>query len=229
MDVLNKQKNSIRLLALFNALLLGVSWLMMVRAYPRLPEEIPYWLPLAGQEVLRAPKGLFFFFYPLFQTLFLLAFYLAGTFWAKKLERGYPRESIEEIKTLTGKISASDRPNAGEGSAVDAETIGPGRVRDEEADRRKHIISQKAEAGYRPGAISPGLRAAFINLKKEMVWLLMIFFNLVFIHIQRSLIWLSHGLSFGVNKFYFFSLIVIILLLIPYYRFRLSLLNRGHR
>lgn len=232
MNVSIRQKSSIRLLGLFNVILLGVSWLMMVRAYPRLPDEIPYWLPLAGQDILRAPKGPFFFLYPLFQTLFLLAFYLAGMVWAKKPEKGGDREIPEKKKTTTGKISAYGKKISPEGEE-EIDAAGSSRqkspVSEVESNRRRRFIPKEAETEYRPGEISPGLQAALLNLKTEMVWLLMIFFNLVFIHVQRSLIWLAHGLSFGVNKFYFFSLIVIILLLIPYYRFRLSLLNRGHR
>ncbi len=233
MDVLNKNKSAIRLLALFNAILLGVSWLMMVRAYPRLPGEIPYWLPLAGQAVLRAPKGPFFFLYPLFQTLFLLAFYLAGTVWAKKPERGGLREIPEQQENATEKISADGLEKAGEGRAGDSETAGggleDGRPGEQLPGGRGQMDQPGAETSRRSGTIQDRLRAELTHLEREMVWLAMIFFNLVFIHVQRSLIWLAHGLSVGVNKYYFFSLLIMILLLIPYYRFRLSLLSRGHR
>jgi uncharacterized membrane protein len=63
-------------------------------------------------------------------------------------------------------------------------------------------------------------------LKKEIVLLALIFLNLIFIHLERSLIWLAHGLAAGVNKVYFFSLIVILLLMIPYYRLRLKIAGR---
>ncbi|MCX8159853.1 MAG: hypothetical protein N3G18_02840 [Candidatus Saccharicenans sp.] len=227
------KKNSARLLALFNAILLCVSWLMMIRAYPRLPAQIPYWLPLAGQDVLRAPKGPLFFLYPLFQTLFLAAFYLAGLAWVKKPERGDHQETLMNKKELTGVLPENKGEVAGKKGASDSGAAGsvPENLQAIEgsAEGRRALISGRGEALTPPAEISPVYRAALINLKKELVWLWMIFFNLVFIHIQRSLIWLAHGLSFGVNKVYFFTLIIILLLLIPYYRFRLSLLNRGPR
>ncbi|MDI6850157.1 MAG: hypothetical protein QME69_10260 [Candidatus Saccharicenans sp.] len=166
MDLRAFQKQSIRLLVLFNLTLLVVSWAMMLRAYPQLPQEIPYWLNLAGQEILRTPKSPFLFIYPVAQSLFLIVFWLAGSVWVRK----------------------PDRP-----------------------------------------AEKPELQAALTDLKKELVLLFMIFFNLIFIHIQRSLIWLARGAGAGVNKFYFFSLIIIILLLFPYYRFRRTLIMKLSR
>ncbi|MDI6698013.1 MAG: hypothetical protein QME85_03630 [Candidatus Saccharicenans sp.] len=166
MDLRAFQKQSIRLLVLFNLTLLVVSWAMMLRAYPQLPQEIPYWLNLAGQEILRTPKSPLLFIYPVAQSLFLIVFWLAGSVWVRK----------------------PDRP-----------------------------------------AEMPELQAALTDLKKELVLLFMIFFNLIFIHIQRSLIWLARGAGAGVNKFYFFSLIIIILLLVPYYRFRRTLIMKLSR
>lgn len=63
-------------------------------------------------------------------------------------------------------------------------------------------------------------------LKKEILLLALVFYNLIFIHLERSLIWLAHGLAAGVNKFYFFGLIIFLLLIIPYYRLRLSIAGR---
>ncbi len=157
------QKISILLLLSFNVILLSVTWIMMLQAYPHLPGEIPYWLNLAGQEVIRFPKSPIIFIYPAAQSLFLPLFWLLSSRWIKKPDS--PGAGAELTEILTG-------------------------------------------------------------LKKELVLLLMIFFNLIFIHIQRSLIWLAHGLGPGVNKIYFFSLIIIIFLLIPYYRFRRSLIIR---
>lgn len=166
MDLRTFQKQSIRLLVLFNLTLLFVSWVMMLRAYPHLPQEIPYWLNLAGQEILRAPKSPLLFIYPVAQSLFLIVFWLAGSVWVRK----------------------PDRP-----------------------------------------AEKPELQPALTDLKKELVLLFMIFFNLIFIHIQRSLIWLARGAGAGVNKFYFFSLLIIIMLLVPYYRFRRTLIIKLSR
>jgi len=58
---------------------------------------------------------------------------------------------------------------------------------------------------------------------KEYVYLTLIFFNLIFIHIQKSLILVSHQVAQGVDKYYFYLLFGIILVLIPYYRIRVRL------
>ena len=61
---------------------------------------------------------------------------------------------------------------------------------------------------------------------KEYVYLTLIFFNLIFIHIQRSLILVAHQVAEGVDKYYFYLLFAIILVLIPYYRIRVKLFVR---
>ncbi|MGQ9801674.1 MAG: hypothetical protein ACUVRL_08435 [Candidatus Saccharicenans sp.] len=232
MDRLYWQKSSVRLLGLFNAILLGISWVMMIKAYPRLPQLIPYWLNLAGQSVLRAPKGPLFFIYPAAQTLFLVVFWLAGNIWVRKQEpdedvanlaSGLEKsESHENNQGLFGQAQAEDQ-KSGTQSRVSGESGQPAAM----GTDFNYAVGKKA-ASWNKRQFSPELLAAITNLKKELVLLLMIFFNLIFIHIQRSLIWLAHGPSAGVNKFYFFSLIIIILLLIPYYRFRRTLIKRGH-
>lgn len=58
---------------------------------------------------------------------------------------------------------------------------------------------------------------------KEYVYLTLIFFNLIFIHVQRSLILVAHQVAQGVDKYYFYLLFGIILVLIPYYRIRVKL------
>jgi len=58
---------------------------------------------------------------------------------------------------------------------------------------------------------------------KEYVYLTLVFFNLIFIHIQRSLILVAHRVALGVDKYYFYLLFCIILVLIPYYRIRVKL------
>jgi uncharacterized membrane protein len=63
------------------------------------------------------------------------------------------------------------------------------------------------------------------SLQKEIVLLVSIFFQLIFIHLQRSLILLAHGVETGIRPYYFFSVIGIILILIPYYRMRLKALK----
>lgn len=205
--MLNKNKSAIRLLALFNAILLGVSWLMMVRAYPRLPGRFHTGCPWPGRLCSGLRNDLLFL-YPLFQTLFLLAFYLAGTVWAKKPERGGLREIPEQQENATEKISADGLEKAGEGRAGDSETAGggleDGRPGEQLPGGRGQMDQPGAETSRRSGTIQDRLRAELTHLEREMVWLAMIFFNLVFIHVQRSLIWLAHGLSVGVNKYYFF-------------------------
>ena len=64
----------------------------------------------------------------------------------------------------------------------------------------------------------------FSSLRKEYIYLNLIFFNLIFIHLQKTIILLAHGIGKGVNKFYFFSVFVIILILIPWYHLRKRLL-----
>jgi len=61
---------------------------------------------------------------------------------------------------------------------------------------------------------------------KEYVYLTLVFFNLIFIHIQRSLILVAHQVAQGVDKYYFYLLFAIILVLIPYYRIRVRLSSR---
>ncbi len=61
---------------------------------------------------------------------------------------------------------------------------------------------------------------------KEYAYLNLIFFNLIFIHIQKSLILVAHQVAQGVDKYYFYLLFCIILVLIPYYRIRVKLFIR---
>jgi uncharacterized membrane protein len=64
------------------------------------------------------------------------------------------------------------------------------------------------------------------NIMKESVLLVVIFFHMIFIHIQRGLVFAAHGVEGGFNRFYFYALFVIILVLIPYFRIRLKLIDR---
>jgi uncharacterized membrane protein len=68
-----------------------------------------------------------------------------------------------------------------------------------------------------------------LDLKKEVVYLGLIFLNLVFIHLQTSLILVSHGLAKGINRFYFAMLLVVLLMFIPYYRIRRQMIGAGSR
>jgi hypothetical protein len=66
-----------------------------------------------------------------------------------------------------------------------------------------------------------------MDLKKETVSLILIFSNLIFIHLQTSLVLLSHRLAAGVNPFYLIMLLAVLLILIPYYVIRRRLLLRA--
>jgi hypothetical protein len=68
-----------------------------------------------------------------------------------------------------------------------------------------------------------------LDLRKEVVYLGLIFLNLVFIHLQTSLILVSHGLAEGINRFYFTVLLFVLLMLIPYYRIRRQMLRADSR
>lgn len=61
---------------------------------------------------------------------------------------------------------------------------------------------------------------------KEYMFLTLIFINLIFIHVQRSIILVARQIERGVDKFYFYSLFGIILILIPYYRLRIKLAKK---
>ena len=61
---------------------------------------------------------------------------------------------------------------------------------------------------------------------REFLYLILIFFQVVFIHIQRSLIFAAHNLQKGVDEFYFLFLFVIIILLIPFFHYREKILAR---
>jgi hypothetical protein len=62
---------------------------------------------------------------------------------------------------------------------------------------------------------------------QEAVFLIFIFIQLLFIHIQRSLIYLAHGVEGGFNPMYFYALCAIILVFIPYFRLRLKLVEKS--
>jgi uncharacterized membrane protein len=69
-------------------------------------------------------------------------------------------------------------------------------------------------------------RESLLELDKEFLWLALIFFNLIFIHIQTSLVLLSHGMGTGFNPYYFYSIFGILVMLVPYYKVRRKLFLR---
>ena len=74
--------------------------------------------------------------------------------------------------------------------------------------------------------VNTGQDISYIRLRQEFILLVLIFFNLIFIHLQRSIILSSHGLVEGISDTYFFSLFGIIIILIPYYRIRRRLITK---
>jgi hypothetical protein len=66
------------------------------------------------------------------------------------------------------------------------------------------------------------------GLREEVVYLVLIFFNLVFIHLQTSRILVSHRLATGINKTYFIMLVLVLIILVPYYQIRRQILLREH-
>ena len=66
-------------------------------------------------------------------------------------------------------------------------------------------------------------------LLKEYIYLSLIFFNMIFIHIQRSIIFLAFKLEKGINQFYFLSLFCFILILIPCYRLRRKIMIKSQK
>ncbi|MGQ9672953.1 MAG: hypothetical protein ACUVV5_07440 [Candidatus Aminicenantales bacterium] len=87
---------------------------------------------------------------------------------------------------------------------------------------RAHDLGQEVGAAGQDKEI--GLR--LLDLKKETVFLVLIFSSLIFIHLQTSLILLSHRLVSGINPFYLAMLLAILLILIPYYAVRRKMLLR---
>ncbi len=74
--------------------------------------------------------------------------------------------------------------------------------------------------------IPPRLQDSVRNLEREILLLALIFFQLIFIHIQRSLILMAHGVEKGIRPYYFYSIFGMILIFIPYYRMRLKAITR---
>jgi uncharacterized membrane protein len=66
------------------------------------------------------------------------------------------------------------------------------------------------------------------KLLKDHVLLSLIFFNLIFIHVQTSLVLLAHQIRGGINRTYFFMIFIVILLLIPYYRMRAKAISQEY-
>jgi hypothetical protein len=154
------------LLAFASWLLLAVSWIMSVYAYPRLPAEVLDWSSLWSGETTWRARSVWFFVYPITQSIVFLAWF---------------------VLAKTGFVRSGSSASGG-------------------------------------GAAAGGEERRLTDLKKEVSYLGLIFVNLVFIHLQTSLILVSHGLARGVNRFYFAMLLVVLVMLVPYYRIRRRML-----
>lgn len=65
-----------------------------------------------------------------------------------------------------------------------------------------------------------------LALRREVVYLALVFVNLLFIHLQTSRILLSHRIGNGINRVYFTALIVMIIFILgPYDRIRRKFLR----
>ena len=91
------QKKSLLILFIFNCILLVVTWVLALYSYPRLPDQMPFWINFMGQPPMLAEKSPVFFIYPIVQTL--LVFLFMGIahvlslkekeIWQKKLLKDY--------------------------------------------------------------------------------------------------------------------------------------------
>jgi cytochrome b561 len=162
-------RSVLKLLGAASWLLLVVSWVMSIYAYPRLPEKMAIWTSFWNREVVRGERAPLFFVYPIAQTLAFLASMVV----AKRLFFRAPEPDPETPPSPT-------------------------------------------ELGDR-----------LLDLKREVVYLGLIFLNLVFIHLQTSLILVSHELAKGINRYYFVMLVVVLIGIVPYYRVRRRMLEAG--
>jgi uncharacterized membrane protein len=79
--------------------------------------------------------------------------------------------------------------------------------------------------GPAPGDAEKGRRLR--NFKEEVVLLAAVFFNLIFIHLQTSLILLSRGAGAGINRYYALTLVAVLVILVPYYYVRRETILKG--
>ena len=68
------KNKSIRILFVFNCILIVTGWALAIYSYPRLPDQIPLWINFMGQPLILAEKSPAFFVYPIVQTLFVFLF-----------------------------------------------------------------------------------------------------------------------------------------------------------
>lgn len=148
------KERTVRILLVFNGILLVASWVMSFVAYSQLPERFPLLVDFLGRALMELDRSPLFFLSPLLQSgLFVVLLWFA--------QRISMRQKLE---------------------------------------KKSHIL-------------------------REACLLIFIFIQLVFIHVQRTLIYLAHGIDQGFNPVYFYGLFAIILVLVPYFRLRLKLIG----
>lgn len=148
------RERTVRILLVFNCILMVASWVMSFVAYSQLPVRFPLFIDFLGRPLLELDRSPIFFLSPLLQSgLFVLFLWFA--------QRISQRQQLK---------------------------------------KKSHIL-------------------------KEAFLLIFIFIQLVFIHVQRTLIYLAHQVGHGYSPVYFYGLFAIIVVLIPYFRLRLKLLE----
>jgi len=54
-----KKRKTLILLLIANVLLISMGWILALYAYPRLPQRIPLWVNLFGQQIMMMKKSLY--------------------------------------------------------------------------------------------------------------------------------------------------------------------------
>lgn len=85
------------------------------------------------------------------------------------------------------------------------------------------LYLNKKYSTEKSGSMDGEKRERLLELDREFLWLALIFFNLIFIHLQTSVVFLSLGPGVGINPYYFYAIFGILLMLIPYYKVRRKL------
>lgn len=88
-----------------------------------------------------------------------------------------------------------------------------------------HIILKKKNRTPPLSLMRPEKRIDHLNLGREHTVLALIFFNLIFIHIQRCLILMAHGIEKGCRPVHLFSFVAVLLMLIPMFRLRRKMIS----
>jgi drug/metabolite transporter (DMT)-like permease len=91
---------------------------------------------------------------------------------------------------------------------------------------RREIQRKESRPARAKPPLDDKIKSLVSGLKTEFVYLVLIFFNLVFIHVQRTLILVAHHKQQGIDVYYFAVIIAVILVLIPYYRIRIKLIGK---